>query len=103
MSKQIQIVATIGPSTREKDILKKIMEAGMSIARLNFSHGTHEEHGILINNIREASKELNTSEQHHPTRWDRPSPPPPNDAPSSRRSRCSSTASPRSSSSSWPA
>ena len=59
MSKQIQIVATIGPATKEKEILKKIMEAGMSLARLNFSHGTHEEHGILINNIREASKELN--------------------------------------------
>ncbi len=53
-----QIVATIGPASKDKETLKKMIEAGMDIARLNFSHGTHEEHAILIKTIREAAQEL---------------------------------------------
>ncbi len=53
-----QIVATVGPASKDKDTLKSMMQAGMDIARLNFSHGTHEEHAELIKTIREASSEL---------------------------------------------
>lgn len=50
-----QIVATIGPSSENVEVLKKMMEHQMDVARLNFSHGTYENHALLIKNIREAS------------------------------------------------
>jgi pyruvate kinase len=53
--KQIKIVCTIGPASKDKVTLIKMIEAGMDIARLNFSHGDHELHRGLIKNIREAS------------------------------------------------
>ena len=51
-----QIVCTIGPATKEVDVLESLISHGMDVARLNFSHGTHEEHAELINNIRAAAK-----------------------------------------------
>jgi len=56
MASKAQIVATIGPATREVKILEEMMLHGMDITRLNFSHGTYEEHEEYINNIREAAK-----------------------------------------------
>jgi pyruvate kinase len=53
-----QIVCTIGPPTNNKETLKALMKAGMTVARLNFSHGTHEYHASVIRNVREAAKEL---------------------------------------------
>src|SRR5690606_26628262 len=49
------IVATIGPSTNTRDGLEKAILSGMNVARLNFSHGTHEMHASVIDNIRELS------------------------------------------------
>ncbi|MDO9121382.1 MAG: pyruvate kinase, partial [Anaerolineaceae bacterium] len=54
-----KIVCTLGPSSSDCETITKLIEAGMDVARLNFSHGTHESHGILIKNIRECSKKVN--------------------------------------------
>ena len=48
-----KIVCTLGPSSSDCDTITKLIEAGMDVARLNFSHGTHDSHAILIQNIRE--------------------------------------------------
>lgn len=56
--RRAKIVATIGPSTREHEHLKKAIIAGMNVARLNFSHGEHAEHLRVIESIRKLSKEL---------------------------------------------
>ena len=54
-----KIVATIGPSSQDREKLKQLILAGMDVARLNFSHGTHDEHADRIRVIRELSRELN--------------------------------------------
>jgi len=56
--RKTKIVCTIGPSSEALENTKKLIEAGMNVARLNFSHGDFEEHGKRINTIREASKAL---------------------------------------------
>ena len=48
-----KIVATIGPSSSSKEKLLELMIAGVDVFRLNFSHGTHEEHQKVIHHIRE--------------------------------------------------
>ncbi|MCB0756262.1 MAG: pyruvate kinase, partial [Flavobacteriales bacterium] len=53
-----KIVATIGPASASKTVLKEMIESGMTIARLNFSHGTHDDHSKVIANIRELNDEL---------------------------------------------
>lgn len=52
-----KIVCTIGPASRSPEIIRKMILEGMSVARLNFSHGTHEDHLETINNIRRAARE----------------------------------------------
>lgn len=53
--RKTKIVCTIGPASESVEKLTQLIEAGMNVARLNFSHGDHEEHGQRIKNIREAS------------------------------------------------
>jgi pyruvate kinase len=53
-----KIVATIGPASRSSADLRKLIEAGVSVFRLNFSHGTHEEHTAVLADIRRQSREL---------------------------------------------
>jgi len=57
MYKRTKIVCTLGPSSESLENIKKMVEAGMNVARLNFSHGTHENHKILIDNIREVERQ----------------------------------------------
>jgi pyruvate kinase len=54
--RKTKIVCTIGPASESVEKLTQLIEAGMNVARLNFSHGDHEEHGQRIKNIREASR-----------------------------------------------
>lgn len=56
--RKTKIVATIGPATSSKVMLKKIIKAGVNVCRVNFSHGTYEDHEKVINNIRELNEEL---------------------------------------------
>lgn len=56
--RRVKIVATIGPSTNTPEALEKAIKAGMNVARLNFSHGTHDEHLEVIKHVRRLSKEL---------------------------------------------
>ncbi len=51
-----KIVCTIGPASQSVDVLVKLIESGMDVARLNFSHGTHEQHQKVIENVKEASR-----------------------------------------------
>lgn len=57
ISRKTKIVCTIGPASENPAVLKELLRAGMNVARLNFSHGTHEEHKRRIANIRLASEE----------------------------------------------
>ncbi|RUT29529.1 pyruvate kinase [Paenibacillus zeisoli] len=59
--RKTKIVCTIGPSSESLENTKKLILAGMNVARLNFSHGDFEEHGNRIKTIRQASKELGKS------------------------------------------
>lgn len=53
-----KIVCTIGPASESKEMLTKLVKAGMNVMRLNFSHGTHEEHEEKINTLLEINKEI---------------------------------------------
>lgn len=57
-SKQTKIVATIGPASISQATLTQMVKAGMDVARLNFSHGTHAWHAKAMENIRAVSKKL---------------------------------------------
>lgn len=55
--RRTKIVATIGPSSETPERLRALVAAGMNAARLNFSHGTHEEHAEVVRRIREVESE----------------------------------------------
>lgn len=50
--KKTKIVCTIGPKTESEEMLTKMLDAGMNVMRLNFSHGDYAEHGQRIKNLR---------------------------------------------------
>lgn len=58
VNRRVKIVATIGPATQDVGALEKAIRSGMNVARLNFSHGSHEDHLKVIQNIRKLSTEL---------------------------------------------
>ena len=53
-----KIVCTIGPASRDPRILRRLLEAGMDVARLNFSHGSHDEHLACIQSLRAVANKL---------------------------------------------
>ncbi|MDP1562590.1 MAG: pyruvate kinase [Pirellulaceae bacterium] len=55
-----KVVCTLGPATRSVESIKQLIEAGATVFRLNFSHGTHEQHSEFLRNIRRAEHELQT-------------------------------------------
>jgi pyruvate kinase len=57
--RKVKIVATVGPSSSDKAVLTKLVNAGVNVFRLNFSHGSHEEHKARFNLIREVEAEQN--------------------------------------------
>ena len=56
--KRTKIICTVGPATEDDEVLREMMLAGMDVARLNFSHGTHEYHRQNIERVRRISEEL---------------------------------------------
>src|SRR5215475_10451376 len=55
MMRRTKIVATIGPASRDPEVLVRMVDAGMDVARLNFSHGSAEEHAETARLVREAA------------------------------------------------
>lgn len=58
--KKTQIICSIGPASCKVDVLEKMIDAGMNVARFNMSHGTHESHTKMINSVKEASSKKKT-------------------------------------------
>lgn len=56
--RKTKIVCTIGPACDSEETLRAMMLAGMNVARLNFSHGTHAEHQVRIDRIKKLRAEL---------------------------------------------
>ena len=61
MQRRTKIVATIGPASRDPEVLVRLVEAGMDVARLNFSHGSAEEHAETAERVREAANRAGRS------------------------------------------
>ena len=57
--RRVKIVCTLGPASQSQEKILGLIEAGMDVARLNFSHGTHDFHRDLIKTIRESAKQAN--------------------------------------------
>jgi len=58
LTNRTKIVATIGPASREPAVLRQLIVAGVNVFRLNFSHGTHEEHTAVLEAIRQVGREM---------------------------------------------
>ena len=58
MDRRTKIVATIGPASQDEKTIGRLIKLGMNVARLNLSHGSHEEHTRVFNRLRKVSKEV---------------------------------------------
>jgi pyruvate kinase len=58
MEPYTRIVATLGPSSQDEETITRMVEAGMTVARLNFSHGSHDDHAARIAMVRSVSRQL---------------------------------------------
>lgn len=56
-NRQTKIVATLGPASSDAEIIEKLLEAGANVFRLNFSHGTHDDHAALVKIIRKLEEQ----------------------------------------------
>jgi len=59
MKRKTKIICTVGPAIDNEEMIEKMIDAGMNVARLNYSHADHEEHGRRIEMIRRVAKKLN--------------------------------------------
>lgn len=55
--RKTKIICTIGPASSKKEVVEKMIDAGMNVARFNFSHSTHEEQKVLMDMVKETAKE----------------------------------------------
>ena len=60
MARRTKIVATIGPVSQTETMIHRLLKKGVNVARLNLSHGTHEDHARVFNRLRKAAKKLQT-------------------------------------------
>ncbi|MBT4053207.1 MAG: pyruvate kinase, partial [Bacteroidetes Order II. Incertae sedis bacterium] len=56
MLRRTKIICTLGPASDDEETIRGLIRAGMDVARLNFSHGSHEYHAGLVRAVRNASK-----------------------------------------------
>jgi pyruvate kinase len=56
--RRAKIVATVGPASSEPDMVEKLIATGVDVVRLNFSHGRHEDHALVLDRVRAASRHL---------------------------------------------
>lgn len=61
LRRRAKIVCTIGPASNSEEMIRELMLRGMDVARLNFSHGTHEQHSLVIDRLRRVAAELGRS------------------------------------------
>jgi pyruvate kinase len=61
MERNAKIVATLGPASQHEDMLEKLIRTGVNVARLNFSHGTHDEHAGRIRSLRSISEKIGSA------------------------------------------
>ncbi len=61
LRRRAKIVCTIGPASNSEEMIRELMKRGMDVARLNFSHGTHEQHALVIDRLRRVASELGRS------------------------------------------
>ena len=59
MDRKAKIVATMGPASQDEAVIETLILSGMDVARLNFSHGSHESHAVRTSHLRAVSKRLN--------------------------------------------
>ena len=57
VTRRVKIVCTMGPATASAERMLGLVEAGMDVARMNFSHGSHEDHQKVYDLVREAARQ----------------------------------------------